>query len=172
MKHLPFPAGLFLLLVPLLVALPLSGHDLQTRIEWKPPFVILNASFEGQEPASFLSVTVHAPASAAIKADAFQTGRTDFHGRFVFQPSAPGDWRLVIDDEMGHRVEQVAAVPTLDAAASAPHLPANAAAAPDARSTPDGRSILDRLVIGLSILFGAAGLLYGWTARKRTAPAA
>jgi nickel transport protein len=165
MKQLRFLVGRLCLLAPLAFVWPLCAHDLQTRVESKPPFVILHASFEGEEPASFLSVTVHAPASAQVKADAFQTGRTDFQGRFVFQPTAPGDWRLVVDDEMGHRVELVAAVPTLDAA-STHQPPANAVPAPG------GRSTTDRLLIGLSILFGAAGLLYGWTARKRTVPAA
>jgi nickel transport protein len=166
MKHRRFRVGLLLLLMLLVLLRPLSAHDLQTRIEWKAPFAVLHASYEGQEPASFLSVTVHPPASAAVKADAFQTGRTDFHGRFVFQPSAPGDWRVIVDDEMGHRVELVAAVAALEAPTGTPQTPTNADAALD------GRSTTDRLVIGLSILFGAAGLLYGWTARKRTGSAA
>jgi nickel transport protein len=172
MKHLRFPLGLLLLLMLLALLRPLSAHDLQTGIEWKAPFVVLHANYEGQEPASFLSVTVHPPASAQVKADAFQTGRTDFHGRFVFQPSVPGEWRVVVDDEMGHRVELVAAVAALEAPTGTPQSPMNAAATGDGRNTPGGRSTTDRLLIGLSILFGAAGLLYGWTARKRTGHAA
>lgn len=140
---------------------PLAAHDLQTRVELHPPFVVLHASYEGEEPASFLSVTVHPPAGAAIKADAFQTGRTDFAGRFVFQPTVPGDWRLVVDDEMGHRVEQVAAVSSTAAGSG------SGAASGSPTVSNEGRSSAERLLIGLSLLFGASGLLYGWTARKR-----
>lgn len=147
-------------------ALPalLSAHDLQTKVDLLPPFVVVSASYEGTEAASFAEVTVHAPASANLKADAFQTGRTDFDGKFVFLPISPGDWRVIVDDEMGHRVEAVAAV--ADAADSAPGMPRPLHSAPG-----DGRGTGERLLIGLSILFGAAGLLYGWTARRRNARA-
>ncbi len=136
----------------------LPAHDLQTRVEEKPPFVMISASYEGTEAASFIAVTVHAPPSADGKADAFQTGRTDVEGKFVFLPTAPGDWRVQLDDEMGHRVEVVAKV-TGQGAAAADAAPPNGGAA--------GRGTGERLLLGLSILFGAAGLLYGWMARHR-----
>ncbi|MDZ7639183.1 MAG: hypothetical protein U5J83_13190 [Bryobacterales bacterium] len=138
------------------MACALCAHDLQTKVEVRPPFVVVSATYDGAEAASFVGITVHAPATAGIKADAFQTGRTDDKGHFVFLPSAPGAWRVLVDDEMGHRVELVATV-------------ANAATpAPAASgSNAEGRSVFERLVVGLSILFGAAGFLYGWLARRR-----
>ncbi|MCL4784507.1 MAG: hypothetical protein KJZ70_15845 [Bryobacterales bacterium] len=135
----------------------LSAHDLQTRVEVKPPFVVISASYEGTEAASFIAVAVHAPASAGVKADAFQTGRTDFEGKFVFLPTGPGDWRVLLDDEMGHRVELVARV------AGGNRAEAAAASAP---VETEGRGTGERLLVGLSVLFGAAGLLYGWLSRR------
>lgn len=135
----------------------LPAHDLQTKVEIEPPFVVISASYEGTEAASFIAVTVHAPASASVKADAFQTGRTDYEGQFVFLPTGPGDWRVLLDDEMGHRVELVANVASGNSAETA-------AASPSAES--GGRGTGERLLVGLSILFGAAGLLYGWLSRR------
>ncbi len=136
----------------------LPAHDLQTTVEVKPPFVVISASYEGTEAASFIAVTVHAPASAGVKADAFQTGRTDFEGKFVFLPTGPGDWRVLLDDEMGHRVELVAKVPSEN--------PGETSAASASGET-GGRGTGERLLVGLSILFGAAGLLYGWLSRRQ-----
>lgn len=145
-------------LVALGLAALLPAHDLQTRVEEKPPFVVISASYEGTEAASFIQVTVHPPVSANMKVDAFQTGRTDFDGKFVFLPTVPGDWRVRLDDEMGHRVELVATVTGKRAVESATARPSGEA---------EGRGLGERLLIGLSILFGAVGLLYGWMARRR-----
>ncbi len=32
----------------------------------------------------------------------FQIGRTDNNGRFCFYPDVPGEWKVTVDDEMGH----------------------------------------------------------------------
>lgn len=136
----------------------LPAHDLQTRVEEKPPFVVISASYEGTEAASFIEVTVHPPASANMKADAFQTGRTDFDGKFVFLPTVPGDWRVQLDDETGHRVELIATVTGKSAGEASAARPTGEV---------EGRGLGERLLIGLSVLFGAAGLLYGWMARRR-----
>ncbi|MCZ2156451.1 MAG: hypothetical protein LC114_21525 [Bryobacterales bacterium] len=158
-KRLSSAPFLVLLLASMAVPALLRAHDLQTKIEWRPPFVLVTAAYEGLEAASFAEVTVQAPESANLKSDAFQTGHTDYDGKFVFLPPSPGDWRVIVDDEMGHRVEAIAAVPHTSGVTS----PQSAAP-----SQSDGRSVGDRLLIGLSILFGAAGLLYGWTARRGT----
>lgn len=143
----------FLLLLSWTFAL--MAHDLQTRVEISPPYVVLTAQYEGIEAASFIAVTVHPPPSAGIKADAYQTGHTDYNGRFVFIPSAPGLWRVVLDDELGHRTELTADI--------------GGDASVTGGGTASGRSATEKLVVGLSVLFGAAGLLYGWLSRRREA---
>lgn len=36
---------------------------------------------------------------------AVQSGRTDEQGRFAFIPDVSGDWRVIVQDEEGHRCE-------------------------------------------------------------------
>lgn len=148
------------ILAGLVLTAVLPAHDLQTKVEDRPPFVVISAAYEGTEPASFIAVTVLPPASANIKADAFQTGRTDFEGKFVFIPTTAGDWRVRLDDEMGHRVDLVAKVGSAGLAQTPPVRPGGEG---------EGRGTGERFLIGLSVLFGAAGLLYGWLARRQKA---
>lgn len=153
------------ILVHLLLAGPaLYGHDLQTQLRLEASFVVLEASYEGEEPASYLAVRVMAP-EPGEGADAFQTGRTDRKGHFVFLPDRPGLWRVTVDDEMGHRVTSEVSVTAPDGP------PGTASAVPPAAPGPVTRSTGDKLLVGLSLLFGAAGLLFAWTSRKRGAQA-
>ncbi len=157
------PRAVRVILAALMLTVGMAAHDLQTSVEELPPFVVVNATYEGTEPASFIAVTVHPPASANIKADAFQTGRTDFEGKFVFRPTAPGEWRVVLDDEMGHRVELVAKVGGAGLAEASKVHPVGEG---------EGRGTGERFLIGLSVLFGVSGLLYGWMARRQKATVA
>jgi len=50
---------------------------------------------------SYARVKISAPGAKLT----FQSGRTDRNGRFCFFPDTPGDWKVVVDDEMGHRLE-------------------------------------------------------------------
>lgn len=141
----------------------LQAHDLQTRVRLEASFVVLEASYEGEEAASYVAVRVQAPEAAGAAVDAYQTGRTDRKGHFVFLPDRPGLWKVTIDDEMGHRItEEVNVTDT-----ASPAKPG----APSSPGTP-GRSTGDKLLVGLSLLFGATGLLLAWTSRRRSTTAA
>lgn len=86
----------------LLLAGGAQAHDLAVVTRVSGEAVLVTAEFGGTEAAAFCQVAVFSPA----KADAeFQTGRTDARGRFAFVPDAPGKWRVIVDDEMGHRQE-------------------------------------------------------------------
>jgi nickel transport protein len=50
---------------------------------------------------SYAKVNIFAPSAKLI----FQSGRIDRNGRFCFFPDGPGDWKIVVDDEMGYRLE-------------------------------------------------------------------
>lgn len=141
-------------LLAVLTTPSLTAHDLQTKVRQAPPFVVLEASYDGEEAASFLAVRVLAPDAGEPAADAFQTGRTDRDGRFVFQPNRPGLWLVTVDDEMGHRATQEVSVT---------HSAAQTATSPEA---PGGRTISDKLLIGLSLLIGVTGLLMAWLSRR------
>ena len=51
---------------------------------------------------TYAKVEVYSPADAKVE---FQNGRTDAQGRFAFMPDTPGQWRIIMADNMGHRVE-------------------------------------------------------------------
>lgn len=149
--------------VAMVATLPAGAHDLQTVVRRAGSLVVVEATYEGEEAASFLAVSVKAPDDGKPNADAFQTGRTDLRGNFVFLPSRDGIWSITLDDEMGHRVtEQI----SIDRVVAEEGLAA--APAPNADSSSStARSSTDRLVIGLSIVFGISGMLMGWLAQKR-----
>ncbi|MEW5803391.1 MAG: hypothetical protein AB1847_14960 [bacterium] len=63
--------------------------------------IVVQASFDDHLPAKGLSVAVFAPNSK----EKFQTGKTDLNGRFAFFPDKPGEWEILVFDQMGHRLE-------------------------------------------------------------------
>ena len=151
-------------LLALCALLPVAAiaHDLQTTVRKAMPYVEVSASYEGTEPASFISVTVNPPegSEAASHGDAFQTGRTDYTGRFVFLPSGPGEWEVVLDDELGHKATLTVSIGN--------ELPQATDGYPQPPAQAEGLSTEYRLLVGLSLIAGLAGLLYGWTARRQT----
>ena len=63
--------------------------------------MVVTAQYDTGEPMSYAKVNISAPGAKLT----FQSGRTDRNGRFCFFPDGPGDWKVVVDDEMGHRLE-------------------------------------------------------------------
>lgn len=61
----------------------------------------IRALYDGGEAMSYAKVSISVPDSETV----FQTGRTDRNGRFCFFPDTGGIWKIVVDDEMGHRLE-------------------------------------------------------------------
>jgi nickel transport protein len=114
---------------------------------------VVEAKYVGGEVMSFAKVTVTAPKSDKP----FQTGRTDRNGKFAFVPDAPGTWRLVVDDEMGHRLTMAVEVP----AASLAGKNEPPAAAANART-----SLASRALFGVGLLMLLAGLAAWWQAKK------
>ena len=60
----------------------------------------------------------------------------------------PGSWRVVIDDEEGHRREIQVTIPQTFASTSLSPLPTS--------------SRLERALLGISLIIGATGFLYGF----------
>jgi nickel transport protein len=131
----------------LLLALAAGAHELELEIAPGSPAVVVRAKYGGTEPVPFAKVQVFAPGGTRE----FQTGRTDQQGRFVFAPAEAGAWRVVVDDELGHRVER-----TVDVSAGSAGVPVRGAA-----------SRWERLLAGLGLLAGAAGFGYGWSSRRK-----
>lgn len=92
----------------------------------------------------------------------FQLGQTDVHGRFSFVPDAPGLWRVVVKDGLGHVAE--AAVEIDDAFIS------GAAGAKVAHSGPTAISGIQKLSLaltGLALIITLAALVLTLRRLKR-----
>jgi nickel transport protein len=138
------------LLLTLLCALAAQAHDLSLQTELTPPAAIVRALYGAGEPVAFVKVTIYSPASPAKP---HQTGFTDAQGYFAFRPASPGAWRVEVDDEMGHRVETTIRIPD-------PFTPASPAPPPSAPSR------FERALLGIALIIGISGFLYGLRARR------
>jgi nickel transport protein len=127
----------------------ITAHELEAAVTLTPPAVIIRAAYGGSDPVAFAKVQVFAPSAASQE---FQTGVTDRRGYFSFIPDGPGQWRVLIDDEEGHRREVSVTVPK----------PFHNNPGP---ATTSG-SRLERAVTGVALIFGATGILYGLIARR------
>jgi nickel transport protein len=125
-------------------------HELDATVTFAPPAVIVRAAYGGTEPVAFAKVQVYSPSQAAQE---YQTGVTDRRGNFSFVPDGPGAWRVVLDDEEGHRKQITVTISD----------PFQAAVA-DAPVSPPSR--LERTILGLALIFGATGFFYGYKARS------
>jgi nickel transport protein len=126
-----------------------AAHELEAAVSFAPPAVVIRAAYGGSEPVSFAKVQVFAPSSPGQE---FQTGVTDRRGSFSFVPDAPGAWRVVIDDEEGHRREVPITVPESFHTNTGP--------------VPTSASRLERALVGVALIVGATGFLYGFRARR------
>ena len=129
-----------------LVASQAQAHALYAAHTWQGAVALVQFAYAGGEQPTYAKVEVYSPADSKVE---FQNGRTDAQGRFAFMPDAPGQWRIIMADNMGHRVEHAVEV-------SAGHTPAQADVknAGDAAATPGvgGFSIPLRILLGLSLL--------------------
>lgn len=123
------------------------AHDLVATHERTGASVIVRCTYAGTEAVSFAEVQVHSP---ALPKSAFQTGRTDIKGVFAFVPDADGEWRFIVDDDMGHRTEL--------------KIPVSAVAVAPANTT---QPLWQKAMLGVSVILGGTGMLYGWKARRR-----
>jgi len=102
--------------------------------------IVLAGEYSTGEAMRYARVDITAPGSSLP----FQSGRTDRNGRFCFFPYTPGQWKIVISDEMGHRLEVKASV--------------NAAMKLDSIQRNRGRILgnlpeYERILMGVSIIF-------------------
>ncbi|RZB35778.1 MAG: nickel transport protein [Desulfobacteraceae bacterium Eth-SRB2] len=141
----------FFLIMALILPSRLHAHGVTSKVDTGG--IVVSAMYDTGEAMDYARVTISAP-GANLK---FQSGRTDRNGRFCFFPDVSGDWKVVVDDEMGHRLE--VNVPVDEAMVlRANHENGNA-----------GRGFLTRCekaVMGVSIIFGMSGILFWWKGRK------
>ena len=118
-----------------------EAHALRAVHEQQGEAILARFAYSDDRATEFAAVRV-------IGADGkeFQNGRTDARGRFAFVPDAPGTWRIIVADGMGHKVDHPVEV-------VAPGKPAAAAGA-DKTETSAGLPM--RAGLGLSLLANLA----------------
>ena len=145
-------------LVPLFLAviflLPpgLYGHGVTGKVD--AGAMVVSAEYDTGEAMSYARVMVLAPGEKLT----FQSGRTDRNGRFCFFPDAGGDWKVVVDDEMGHRLEVAVPVDENLALAATQQL---------GEAGQRSLSVYERAFMGISVIIGISGMFFWWIGRKR-----
>jgi nickel transport protein len=132
---------------------PCGAHGVDGVIEHAEGYCV-TARYDDGEPMSYAAVEIKAPDSDL----AFQKGRADRNGRFMFQPDAPGRWQAIVQDGMGHRLALDVEVGQAPGALEKEHggIPVS--------GTVSGR--LGDILTGLALIFGLCGFFYGWQARS------
>ena len=140
--------GVIFLLPPVIYA-----HGVSGKID--AGGIVVTAVYDSGEPMSYAKVKISAPGARLT----FQSGRTDRNGRFCFFPDAKGDWEVIVDDEMGHRLEVMVPVDETMALKS------------DQKTGGRGGSSFSRYekaLMGISIIFGIFGTILGWKGYKKS----
>jgi len=125
------------------------AHDIEHTIQ-ETKAIAITVYYDGGEPMSYAEVTLYSPLDETVD---FQNGRTDSNGCFTFIPDRPGDWKIVVNDGMGHGL--VTTIPVQEGM--------------KVDIIQSGNPRLLKLVTGLSAFLGMSGLLFYWRARRATA---
>jgi hypothetical protein len=158
--------------------LPASAilHGITVRLAAEGRVVVAVTSYDGGIPVAGAQVMVFAPGGDTP----YQLGSTDPAGLFAFLPGGPGEWRVAVDDGMGHRREagiDVAEVsdgeeggdPARPSGPREPLGPGNEADSVGILTHSHVMNGTDRpwkLATGLGLIFGLSGFAYGFTARR------
>lgn len=130
---------------------PLFAHGVKGAV--KEGGLVVTAQYDTGEAMSYARVKISAPGPKFT----FQSGRTDRNGRFCFFPDTPGDWKVIVDDEMGHRLQVM--VPVNEAK----ELKTDKQAGESAESS---LSRYEKALMGLSIIFGISGIFFWWKGKR------
>jgi hypothetical protein len=138
-------------------------HGFTIRLTWEGRVVVATCHYDGGTPVTGAHVTLYSPGNDAP----YQTGITDPAGVFVFLPNSPGEWRLAVDDGMGHRREA-----RIQAAMAEGAVPSSDGDGPVRRvsdyshTESSGAELPWKLFAGLGLIVGLTGFAYGFTARR------
>ena len=140
-----FPA-IMIFLLPLM----LCAHGVRGKVAAGGMAVC--AQYDTGEPMSYAMVKISAPGAKLP----FQSGRTDKNGRFCFFPDTPGEWKVVVDDEIGHRLE--VKVPVDETM--------NLKTDQDPGRSESNLTKYEKALMGISIIFGIFGIFLWWKGKR------
>jgi nickel transport protein len=113
----------------------------------------VKATYSDGKPMSYARADILAPGDGPT----FQAGRTDRNGRFCFYPDKPGQWTVVVNDEIGHRLEL--SVPVSNGLASVEKN--------EGTHVEKAAPVWMSAAAGVGIILGISGILMAWRSRKR-----
>jgi len=148
----PWPLIVLGAIVLASVTANVRAHAVDYRIE-RGQAVVVHFSSDHQAAMAGAGFRVFSPDGQRV----LVSGKTDAHGRAVFVPDAPGNWRLLMASEDGHGAEVEIVVDALEIAGKAPPDDPGGAA-------PAGR--LSATAAGVGYLLGLGGLLALWRRRR------
>jgi len=82
----------------------------------------------------------------------FQEGFTDINGKFVFFPDKPGEWKIEVNDGMGHGI-----VTNINVTKELNY----------EKEESRNFSIWQKIIIGLSIILGISGILFYISSKRQ-----
>jgi nickel transport protein len=151
-----------------LMAMPFSAfaHGTDYRLIGKDAAVAAEFFYSDKTPMQYAEVLVFSPESDKVE---YQNGRTDQNGRFAFLAETPGEWRIKVNDGMGHAVHATVTVnPIKPEPKTVGEISGNRLNEVTKKKAPlfGGASMGVKIVFGLSILSNLFLGMYVWKRKK------
>jgi len=157
-----------------------SAHGIHVDYSFDYPLVSLKFYYSKTSPLASADVSILSPNSGEL----YISGKTDEDGNFEFKPDVPGKWTVKVDDGMGHLKTTV--IDIEDLSAQLVSEPAHTGDHDHSHDTGDEHGhihepahdhdhasdyseipLIYKVIFGLSLIFGIAGIWYGLKARKK-----
>ena len=127
-------------------AVTVRAHDVVHKIS-QTSAIVVTVGYDTGEAMRYAAVTIFSPRDDTVE---FQNGRTDVNGSFAFVPNIPGEWKIIVNDGIGHGL--VTTFP-VDASMNV--------------EITQGRFVRwQKLIIGIGIILGVTGIISYLRARK------
>ena len=86
-----------------IMAMPFNAfaHGTDYRLIGTDTVVAAEFFYSDKTPMQYAEILVYSPKNEKAE---YQNGRTDRNGRFAFLPETNGEWRIEVNDGMGHAV--------------------------------------------------------------------
>ena len=99
----------FFAVIVWIMAMPFNAfaHGTDYRLIGTDTVVAAEFFYSDNTPMQYAEILVYSPKNEKAE---YQNGRTDRNGRFAFLPETNGEWRIELNDGMGHAVHAAVTV--------------------------------------------------------------